>query len=150
MIGNLTKSQIENILQSQSICHLSCSDGQKPYVVPVTYAYDGNYIYIQTRDGKKMKMIRKNPNVCIQVEIMSSMSNWQSVIANGKAEELKEEEAIAARKKLFNKVLTLLTSATVHKFEHSGNHESLIDDSNRVKSVMLRIKIKELTGRFEK
>ncbi len=149
MIGNLTKPQIENILQSQSLCHISCTDGRMPYVVPVTFAYDGNYIYFQSREGKKMNIIRKNPNVCIQVEVMTSMSNWQSVVAIGKAEELKEKPAKEARKKLFNKVLTLLTSATVHKFEHNSTIENTLDDSNRIKSVMIRVKIKELTGKFE-
>ncbi len=148
MLGKLTEAQIENVLMSQSICRFACTDGKMPYIVPVTYAYDGKYIYGQMQPGKKMKILSKNPNVCLQVDILQSMNNWQSVLVFGKFEALKEKEAKAARETLFNKVLTLMTSATVHKFEHDEN--SKVDDSNRIKAVMFRIKIKEITGRFEK
>ncbi|HRI23792.1 MAG TPA: hypothetical protein PLZ45_03905 [Ferruginibacter sp.] len=41
-----------------------------------------------------------------------------------------------------------MTSSTVHAHEHG--EKGKIDDSNRVKLVMYCIRIKKLTGRFEK
>lgn len=78
---------------------------------------------------------------------MSSMSNWESVIAWGICEELFDDEALEARKYLYNTILDLLTIASVHPHEHGSNH--LIDDRNRIKEVMYRIKLTEKTGRFE-
>ncbi len=148
MIGELNQTQINNILSSQVVGRLGCTDGKQPYIVPVTFTYDGDYIYGQTNEGTKLNMLRKNKNVCFEVEVMTDMRNWQSVIVLGKFEELKNKAAEKAREILFGRVFTLMTSSTVHTHEHETTSE--IDDSNRVKHVMYRIKIKKITGRFEK
>jgi len=148
MIGELTKDQIENILQSQAHCRIACTDGLMPYLVPVSYAYDGKYIYCQSKEGKKLTILRKNPNVCVQVETMSGMNNWQSVIVYGTFEELENEDAIKAREFLFSNVLTLMTSAVIHSFQH--DNINVIEDNNRIKDIMFRVKINEVTGRYEK
>jgi nitroimidazol reductase NimA-like FMN-containing flavoprotein (pyridoxamine 5'-phosphate oxidase superfamily) len=148
MLGQLTNDQIYNILSSQVVGRLACTDGKMPYIVPVTYAYDGKYIYGQTNEGTKLKILRKNPNVCFEVDMITNMSNWQSVIVYGEFEELKKDEAAKAREILFGSNFSLLTSSTVHAHEHGVTAE--LDDSNRVKYVMYRIKISLVSGRFEK
>ena len=148
MLGELTEDQINNVLASHVIGRIACSDGKKPYIIPVTYTYDGKYIYGQTNEGKKLKILRKNANVCFEVDDMTDMRNWQSVVVYGLFEELNEAEAKTARDILFNKVYPLQTSSTVHPYEHQT--DALIDDSTRVKYVMYKIKITEKTGRYEK
>jgi nitroimidazol reductase NimA-like FMN-containing flavoprotein (pyridoxamine 5'-phosphate oxidase superfamily) len=148
MLGQLNETQINNILSSQVIGRLACTKGKQPYVVPVTYAYDGKYIYGQTNEGMKLEILRKNPGVCFEVDVMTDMRNWQSVIIIGKFEELKKKQALQARDILFSKVFPLMTSSTIHAHEHEVS--SGVDDSNRVKYVLYRIKIKKITGRFEK
>jgi nitroimidazol reductase NimA-like FMN-containing flavoprotein (pyridoxamine 5'-phosphate oxidase superfamily) len=148
MLGKLNDVEIRNILSSQVIGRLACTDGKQPYIVPVTYTYDGSYIYGQTNEGTKLKMLRKNPNVCFEVDMMVDMRNWQSVIVYGKFEELKDEEDKEAREILFNRVFPLMTSSTVHVYGHGDNKE--IDNGTRVKRIMYRLKIKKITGRFEK
>jgi uncharacterized protein len=148
MIGQLSEQQINNILSSQVIGRLACTDGKQPYIVPVTYAYDGEYIYGQSNEGTKLDILRKNPLVCFEIDIMTDMRNWQSVIISGKFEELKKKEAASAREILFNRVFPLMTSSTIHAHEHEVTET--VDDSSRVKHVMYRIKIKKMTGRFEK
>ena len=148
MTGQLNISQINNILSSQVVGRLACTDGTQPYIVPVTYSYDGKHIYGQTNEGEKLKMLRQNPNVCFEIDTMTDMRNWQSVIVYGKFEELTNKAAEKARDTLFHRVFPLLTSSTVHTHEHQVTAE--LDDSNRVKYTMYRIKIKRITGRFEK
>ena len=148
MLGELNDMQINNVLSSQVLGRLACTNGKQPYIVPVTYTYDGKYIYGQTNEGLKLKMLRKNPNVCFEVDMMTDMRHWQSVIVYGKFMELKDEEAKKARDILFNRVLPLMTSSTIHSYGHGDTVQ--VDDSTRVKEVMYRIKIKKLTGRFEK
>ncbi|MEP7321125.1 MAG: pyridoxamine 5'-phosphate oxidase family protein [Saprospiraceae bacterium] len=147
MLGELNEIQIKNILSSQVIGRLGCTDGLLPYIVPVTYSYDGESIYGQTVEGTKLNLLRKNPNVCFEVDIIMDMRNWKSVLITGSFEELKGNDADAAREILFNKVYTLSTSSTIHLHEH-GNASSL-DDSKRVKPIMYRIKIIQMSGRFE-
>ena len=148
MLGKLNKTQINSILTSQALGRLACVDGKEPYIVPVTYAYDGNYIYGQSNEGLKLKILRKNPNVCFEVDMMLDMRNWKSVLVFGKFQELKNKAAEKAREILFNSVFSLLTSSTIHPFGHEVNDK--VDDSTRVKFVMYRIKINKVTGRFEK
>ncbi|MCY7291812.1 MAG: pyridoxamine 5'-phosphate oxidase family protein [Ferruginibacter sp.] len=147
MLGELNDTQISNLLSSQVVGRLACTDGEKPYIVPVTYTYDGEYIYGQTNIGKKLKLLRKNPNVCFEVDKMMNVRNWQSVIVQGKFEELKNKDVDKGRAILFDRVFSMLTSTTVHTHEHAVT--TVLEDSNRVKYIMYRIKIKKLTGRYE-
>ena len=148
MTGQLNEIQINNILSSQLVGRLACSDGNQPYIVPVTYTYDGKYIYGQTNPGTKLEILRKNPTVCFEVETMMNMANWQSVIVFGEFEELKEGEAEKARQILFNRIFPLMTSSTIHVYGHKET--GTIDDSTRIKDIMYRINLKKVTGRFEK
>ena len=148
MLGELNETQINNVLSSQVLGRLACTNKKGPYIVPLTYTYDGEYIYGQTKKGKKLKMLRKNPNVCFEVDMMTDMANWQSVLVYGKFEELKNKKSGKARDILFKRVYPLMTSSTIHPHEHAVS--SVVDDSNREKPIMYRIKIKKVTGRFEK
>lgn len=148
MLGTLTEQQINNLLVSQVVGRIACTNENKPYIVPVTYVFDGHYIYGQSEEGLKLGMLRKNPQVCFEVDSMLDMGNWQSVVVNGTFEELHGNKAAKARDVLFSGIMHLMTSATVHKHEHETSAE--LDDSNRIKPVMYRIKIKKKTGRFEK
>jgi uncharacterized protein len=148
MLGELNEMQIQNILTSQVVGRIGCTDGKQPYIVPVTFTYDGEYIYGQTNEGTKLNMLRKNKNVCFEVDVMTDMRNWQSIIVYGKFEELKNKAAEKAREILFGRVFTLMTSSTIHAHEHEA--AAKVDDSNRLKHVMYRIKIKKITGRFER
>ncbi|MEO5995945.1 MAG: pyridoxamine 5'-phosphate oxidase family protein [Chitinophagaceae bacterium] len=148
MLGELTETQINNLLSSQIIGRIACSAGRKPYIVPVLYVFDGKYIYGQSRDGQKLERLRKNPEVCFEVDAMTDIANWQSVVVYGKFEELAGDEAEYERSNLLNRVMPIMTTSIVHAHEHDVTSE--IDDSNRVKKVMYRIKIREKTGRYEK
>lgn len=148
MTGTLSDTQIRNLLSSQIVGRLACTDGRRPYIVPVTYTYDGTYIYAQSNEGTKLRILRRNPNICFEVDCMTDMRNWESVVVYGKFEELKNEHAQEARELLFDKVYPLMTRSVIHSHEH--NITGSIDDSNRIKFVMYRIKINRISGRFEK
>ncbi len=148
MLGELNYDEMISVLSSQALGRIACSDGLQPYIMPVTYAYDGKYIYGQSNEGTKLEVLRKNPNICFEVDRMTDMRNWQSVIVYGKFEELNAEEEKNARELLFNRVFTLMTNSAIHPFQHEVT--SILDDSNRIKQVMYRISIQKLTGRFEK
>ena len=148
MLGKLTDTQINNLLTRQAVGRIGYHDGKRTYITPVTYAFDGKYIYGQSNEGLKLSVMRTDPYVCFEVDAMMNMSNWESVIAWGNFEELYGDEALRARKYLYNKILDLLTVSAVHAHEQDAGQP--IDDSNRIKKVMYRIKLLEKTGRFEK
>ena len=148
MTGVLTADQINNIVASQSVCRIACTDGKNPYISPVVYAFDGKQLFFQSKPGKKINYLRKNASVCIEIDIINNLNNWQSVLIYGTFKELRNKEADAAREFLFHKAHTLMTKSAVHPFEHSDNLPS-VDDSNRIKKLMCCIQINEMTGRFE-
>jgi len=88
MYGELSAAQIESLLYAEVHRASSCTDGVQPYVVPISYLYDGKHLYGYTRDGKKLQMMRAHPLVCVQVERIQEITDWQSVIAWGTFEEL--------------------------------------------------------------
>lgn len=150
MLGILNQDQINNVLLSQVMGRLACTDGKSPYIIPVTYIFEGEYLYGQSNEGTKLEIMRKNPNVCVEVDIMANMQNWQCVLVFGTFEELKGDLSEQAREKLYSRIFTLMTSSTVHKFEHGDDAVVGIDESDKVKQIMYRIKIDTVTGRFEK
>ncbi|MEO5893498.1 MAG: pyridoxamine 5'-phosphate oxidase family protein [Ferruginibacter sp.] len=148
MLGELNQNQINNLLSSQVLGKIACSDGNQPYIVPVTYTFDGEYIYGQTNEGTKLEILRRNPKVCFEIDCMLNVRNWQSVIVYGKFEELAGEAAENARNILFNRVYPMMTSTTLHTYGHEEMGK--LDDGTRVKTTMYRIKITNVTGRFER
>lgn len=68
MIGTLTKDQIEVVLRSGLIGRIGCQSDSKVFVVPVTYVFDEKYIYAHSREGQKIQIMRKNPDVCFEVD----------------------------------------------------------------------------------
>ena len=136
------------MLRAEVVGRLGCHANDKTYVVPITFAYDGEYIYCHTIDGMKINMMRNNPRVCFEVDRVENLANWQSVIIWGKYEELATGEAEEALQALSNRVHPLAvgeTSRPRHGLDRA--HEAI---SPKIRMVVFRIKVEEATGRFEK
>lgn len=149
MKGELNEQQINNILSSQIFGRVGCCSNTHPYIVPVTYAYDGKCIYAQSFEGTKIDLMRNNPNVCFQVDITNDLYNWQSVQVYGQFKELTGEESNKARTTLFSNVLPLMTGSSIHAHEHAEGPGHEIADKTMVKPIMFAIVVHEKTGRFE-
>jgi hypothetical protein len=148
MIEELKQDEIENLLKSQIVGRLACHADDLTYIVPMSYTYDGEYIYGHAYEGMKIMMMRKNPKVCFQADKMENMANWQSVIAWGEFEELKKtSERKQALQKLMDRILPMISSETVHL---SPNWPFPASEINSIKGVVFRIKVQKKTGRFEK
>jgi uncharacterized protein len=149
MLGKLTDAQIEHVLHGHFVGRIGCCADEKMYVVPVTYVYHEGYIYAHSKEGQKVKMMRKNPKVCFEVDVMEAMTNWRSVILWGEYEELKtEKEQQAGMKIMLDRLGPFMTSETVRS-SHSFSHPPGVVEKE-FKAVAYRIKILEKTGRYEK
>jgi uncharacterized protein len=149
MQGNLTIEQMEHVLRAQVVGRIGCVAKNRVYVVPVTYVFDNGHIYAHSREGMKIQIMRKNPSVCFEVDAIDNLANWRSIIIRGEFEELKkEQDQKAARKILVDRLVPLITGETVNPLRHIGHPPEIVQKP--VKAVMYRIKIKEMTGRFEK
>lgn len=148
MLGDLKNSQIEHLLYSQVIGRIGCHTNDTTYIVPVTYAYDGTHVYGHTKEGMKITMMRENPKVCFEVDVMENMNNWRSVIAWGTFEELKTiEERKMGVQKLIDRILPIMTGETTVQHVMTDSHGKYIE---AMRGVVYRIKLTEKTGRYEK
>jgi nitroimidazol reductase NimA-like FMN-containing flavoprotein (pyridoxamine 5'-phosphate oxidase superfamily) len=142
MLGELTTGEIDDLLRSEAIGRIGCYGFGRPYVVPVTYAYDGVAVYGHSREGLKLRIMRSHPTVCFEVDRLDSISHWQSVIALGRFSELEAMEAELAMQLLRRRFAPLVASAT-------SAPDSRIHASGHPWSVF-RILLGERTGRFER
>ena len=63
-----SREEMEELLRNQTIGYLGLSDRGSPYVVPLNYSYlDGRILFHGSLSGKKMDLLRANPNVCFTV-----------------------------------------------------------------------------------
>lgn len=149
MLGILSNAQIDHVLQAQSLGRIGCYADEKIYVVPVTYVYKDGFIYAHSKEGMKVKMMRKHPRVCFQVDVMENMTNWRSVILWGEYEELKsEKEQQAGMKIMMDRLTPFITSETVRASDSFSHPPDVVEKV--LKAVAYRIKVIEKTGRFEK
>ena len=147
MFGKLKPTEIEQVLKAGVIGHLASHADDRTYIVPISYAYDGTYVYGHTHEGLKVNMMRKNPMVCFEVDDTRDMANWKSVIAWGDFEELpKGARRKKALRQLLNRQLPPNHSETV---ELSDEFPFMPEDTNTIEGVVFRIKLEEKTGRFE-
>jgi nitroimidazol reductase NimA-like FMN-containing flavoprotein (pyridoxamine 5'-phosphate oxidase superfamily) len=142
MLGELTPEEIDEVLRTETIGRIGCYAYGRPYVVPITYAYDGVAVYAHSREGLKLRAMRSNPSVCFEVDRMASLSEWSSVIVMGTFSELKEREADLAMQLLRRRFAPLVASATSVPDGHE--HPSGMPWS------VFRILLGERTGRFER
>lgn len=93
---------IDKIIHKSLICHLACCLDEQPYVIPISFGYDGKCIYFHTaKAGKKNKIFLENPCVCLafetDIKLISDEEkackwsfDFQSVIASGEIEEISD------------------------------------------------------------
>jgi uncharacterized protein len=148
MIGTLTKQQMEHVLRCGLIGRIGYRIGEAMYVVPVTYVFDGKYIYAHSKEGLKIQAMRKNPKICFEVDSIENMMNWRCVIVQGQFQELtKIEEQQKAIKILNDRLMPYLLSETMRPKGFEKMPETV--EKNR-KPVIYRIQIIEMSGRYEK
>lgn len=93
-VEEMETTEMYRLLEVVGYGHLGCTRENRPYVVPIHYAYEHPHIYIFTTEGMKTEFIADNPEVCLQVEEVDDSMHWKSVVATGKAERLTTQEDI--------------------------------------------------------
>ena len=150
MVGYLTNEEIEEVLKQNVLGRIGCNDGKKTYVVPVNYVYDGKCIIVHSYEGLKIKMMRKNSDVCFEVEEMKSFTHWKSVVVWGEYQELRDERKRYDAMKLFVDNMLHVKISITATLPHAV--ERVVPSNfpaGNARSIIYRIVITEKTGRFE-
>jgi nitroimidazol reductase NimA-like FMN-containing flavoprotein (pyridoxamine 5'-phosphate oxidase superfamily) len=148
MLGELTEVQIEDLLSRQMVGRIGCHDKGQTYIVPINYVYKDNCIYGHSAKGKKIEMLRNNPQVCFQVDAIESMTNWRSVIVWGEYKEITErEEMQLAMQQIINHIMPHMNDENAHPSH--GITESESDIGTSVELILYKICLYKKTGRYE-
>jgi len=97
-------ASVKEIIHKAQVCRLALSENGRPYIVPLCFGYKDNNLYFHTaREGKKLDIVRKNSNVCFEVDIDQELvkgekacnysMKYRSVIGYGKAELIDDIES---------------------------------------------------------
>lgn len=150
MLGILNENEIAEVLQNNIVCRIGCNDGERTYVVPVSYVFMGDHILCHSYQGMKIEMMRAAPAVCFEVDEIRDYSNWRCVIVWGLYEELSDEKDIAEARQYFSdEMLEMKVSETALPPESLPDRWHNRAPGQRV-SIYYRIRFTEVSGRFER
>ena len=64
-----SREEIDEIIRSAEVCRLAFAADDEPYLIPVSFGYDGDALYIHTaKTGRKIDFIERNDRVCFELE----------------------------------------------------------------------------------
>lgn len=138
-VKEMESAEIEELLERVRYGHLACANNNRPYVIPIHYAYEESRIYIYTTQGEKTAIIKANPQVCLQVEEVVGNDEWRSVIVDGEAYEITDRDEREAAIELIRSTNPTLTPAISIRWVNNWIRENV--------EVVYRIKPGKLTGR---
>lgn len=91
---------IDAIINASQVCRVALSMDNQPYLVPLSFGYDGHAVYLHTAvEGKKIEYFEANNRVCVEFEGRIRLKThdqlackwsilYESVIADGTIREL--------------------------------------------------------------
>ncbi len=138
-------SLIESILKEEPICRIALCDWEKPYLFPMAFGYQDGYLYLHSaREGKKIDLLRKNNQVCFEVESKVEVvpgekpcdwgMRYYTVIGFGKAYFLEEPDQ---KKKALDIMMRKFTKESQNEYA-----ETMLE-----KTEVIKIVIEEMTGK---
>ena len=135
---------IDDILSNAVVCRLGLCAENRPYVVPLCFGYKDDALYFHCASGgKKLDILRKNNNVCFEVDIDYKIINadqpcdwgmkYKSVIGFGKAVFI---EDIESKRKALDVIMQQYSKKS---FEYP---EKTIKNT-----AVVKVEIKSMTGK---
>ncbi len=120
---------------------LACARGMQPYVVPIYFAYQNNWLYSFSVLGQKIDWMRANPLVCVEADQMRR-EQWATVVVFGRYEELCDTPELRNER-------TLAFNLLQHRamWWEPGGAKKMPDGTPVTNPVFYRIKIEQITGR---
>lgn len=89
-------AEIEAIIRSGRVMRIALVDGDRPFLVPVFYGYDGRALYFHSASkGSKIEILGRNSNICFEMSLDHGViedekpcdfeAKHRTVIGHGKA-----------------------------------------------------------------
>lgn len=138
------RKELEKIINGSQICRLAMVDGDVPYIIPLNFGYrDGTLFFHSAPEGRKIDLIRVNPNVCFEMDELVRFKKaklacdwgieYKSVIGTGKAE-------------LVNNLEEKTDALNVIMAQYSGRPFGYPDDMLK-KTTVIKVSVAQMTGK---
>ena len=139
MIRPLSTDDARGLLERGRVGRLGCISDNGPYVVPVSYLFEDDCVYVHTMPGLKVTALRANPRACLQVDEVRDEYHWKSAIGFGLYEEVTELEE---RDRALNNLLA--------RFPRLTPAESISAASSALAPpIVFRLRLNRMTGLAE-
>jgi len=142
-LRELTPAECTAVLSAARVGRLGCVHDDRPYVVPIYFAFADHHLYSFSMEGRKVAWMRQNPQVCLQVDTMHDGREWRSVVAYGCYEELPDD----ARWHLERKKAWQLLQRQANWWEPGVLYPVQRTNGDQAGYLYYRIRIESLTGR---
>jgi hypothetical protein len=135
------------VIGRAAYCHLSLSDGDQPYGVPLCFGFRDGVLYLHSAPkGRKLAIIEKHPKICVTFVAGaaprpgSSPCNWtmsyESVIGFGEAEILEDPSEKRA-------ALNVIAA----QYDPGWRDDGDFPDSELKATVVIRVRLSAMTGK---
>jgi nitroimidazol reductase NimA-like FMN-containing flavoprotein (pyridoxamine 5'-phosphate oxidase superfamily) len=60
---------LHSVIRKAQVCRLGLVDGSTPYIIPMSFGFDGTHLYVHSaKEGRKIDILDKNNRVCLEFE----------------------------------------------------------------------------------
>lgn len=142
-IHEMTEAECRYALRNAKVGRMACTRDNQPYVVPMYFAYNENYLYAISTFGQKIDWMRANPLVCVEIDNITSHDEWMSIVVFGRYEELPDLPKYSYARK---EALELLQHRSTWWWEPAcvcGDHR---DTPHSCTPVTYRVHINRISG----
>jgi nitroimidazol reductase NimA-like FMN-containing flavoprotein (pyridoxamine 5'-phosphate oxidase superfamily) len=141
-IHEMSEAECCQTLERLSVGRLGCARDNQPYVVPISFAFDGSCLYGFTTVGQKVEWMRANPLVCFETDEVVSELDWTSIIVFGRFEELSDTPEHEAARLVAHELLQRRAMWWEPAYLAQGHR----DQPHSLTPVFYRIHIDRMTG----
>jgi len=135
---------IASVIRRSTVCRLGMSDGNQPYVIPMSFGYKDGAVYFHCApEGRKIEILRKNPRVCIEFDVDCRLKTGNSACKWG----FYFQSAIAFGVAVFIENSTEKQAAMDIIMRQYSSEAFTYPESALDKIVVIRVNITELTGK---
>lgn len=141
-VEEIPPDECRQILKQSYLGRVACSRNDHPYIVPFYYAYDeSESLFAFSTVGQKIRWMRENPNVCVEVDDVRAHDSWQTLIVFGQFEELPDEPKYDGMRRRAHELLSKRPMWWKPAYV-AGLHDEYTDEG----PVYFRIRIDSITG----
>jgi uncharacterized protein len=140
-IRELTRGEMEALLARNNVGRIAYAFHDRVDIEPISYVYSNGWVYCRTSHGVKFDTMEHHRWVAFEVDEVTGVFDWQSVVVRGATYVLKPDSPEDERKS-FTPGLALLRRLVPGTLE--GN------DPVPFRYVVFRIHLDEVTGREAK